>query len=228
MPSLEWWAARSLAQHKSECNECSICSCAATSYARERIDRALRGEDALEWIKVAATHPDTDYLKAAAIVAYLIDREMGVCFERRSMQRPKLVRTIDFTIAGRFRRVIVHIYTKNENNITRVVRPENGLDLLAPGFPFRALRVYESPHELGTKPDISAYSHYEITNNMNPKYANVACILRELMANGVLRTMWIPLRRQTSNVWPGRTVRVKCKQCEYSQLDSAPSSVIEI
>jgi hypothetical protein len=77
VPSLGWWAARAIAQHKKQCKRSNCKKCAqatshggATPHALERIDRAAQGLDVFRWTFAALTHADSDFQKMQIVEAW--------------------------------------------------------------------------------------------------------------------------------------------------------------
>jgi hypothetical protein len=229
VPSLGWWAARAMAQHKGKCDKCKLCEAihAATPCAQERIDRALRGEDALEWIKVAVTHSSTDYSKAEAMMSWALNANWDFSLVNEPRGILKSERTEEFIFGGQHHCVLVRTYNKDYGGECHVVI--GGETLGAFRFPISNWNVYKSPREPWNRTDINTYSYYKIGCTYKSNVAEItARVLRELISSGDLRVEWIPLRKAPPFDLFRKPVKVEYTQCEHGQWDNAEKKLIKI
>jgi hypothetical protein len=218
-----------MAQHKGKCRECLICAQAscATPYAQERIDRALRGEDALEWVQVAATHSDTDYAKAEAMLSWVFNKRWDFSLECVPVGRLSSERVAEFTLGGQHQRVLVRTYEEEFIDACHIVI--DGRVLGGFCFPISNWRVYESPLQFGKRrPDVSAYSYHKISRTYKSgTFAIIARVLRELISSGDLRVKWMPLHKVPNNLHR-ELMKVEYAQCEHGQWDSAEKKLMKV
>jgi hypothetical protein len=236
-----------MAQHVKTCalDECQLCAqlTHASPYAAERIELAMEDEDALEWIKVATTHEETDYEKAEAILSYMSNNDITDSVkETMWFGTYKVLEPIEFTIAGR-RISSCFIEYKHAGAKRRGLK--RGFRYLArKSLPFNDFRVRtkhdrkshrycenaDSPACARAEQSGYSYAIYEIVEDApgsSKAESSAKQILRELIANDILRVRWIPLARVKCR-HTDQVLRLEYTQCEYDQLSEATTTIIKV
>jgi hypothetical protein len=206
VPSLEWWAARELANHIHYCAliECDICALPdVTDAARARINNALRGTDALQWVGVAATHEHTDYEKAAVIASWIY-AERGGDLITLSSALP-----ITFVLEGE--QINTQLLT-SEDGRKSIMWRRNLFSLVQPCTKLRRVHTSVNTKHFAGVDNMDAYTLYQC----NPKQR---LLLRTLLENGLLRLSWLPVEKVRRCWCDCPPILVDYAECELPQLN---------
>jgi hypothetical protein len=230
VPSLEWWATRTAARHMKHCTTkvCPVCARAANrnalQHAIDRIGRALRGEDALEWVRLVVPHENADLVKALTIISYMTEH----ITVNPATKVIKGTREIKFTLKGVPVSVQVTEYEAPVKNGHYLQRGDQYL--LVSTFPVMYFRVpLKEPSAKMEEYFRTAFAHYELGHaNAEPLHERTRHVLNELIANDILRAEWIPLSKVLVRWGANRVLRAEYAQCEYDQLSEATTTIIKV
>jgi hypothetical protein len=235
-PSLEWLITRRIAHHVRICNveTCQLCAFVfndghSSHPVVERIKLALQGEDALGWIKVAAAHENTDRIKAEAIMSYLAGAKVPEQASMRLRLNSSVLCTVEFTIDGR---PITARFVEGRlsRGLSRYLE-HDGEYIGVYKFPHSAYKIgiRTNGEKLIYKYSYAYYAIMEDVEGSSLAALRAKRVLRELLANDILRVRWIPFSKVRRSVDPERSsLKVEYAQCERRDADEAATVVIRI